>query len=220
MYPNWHRRRRGGHPYISARWTASPNNSYRPPDLSHFYTPEGDLTHPGWMSESEVTNAMIKLRLAGEAKHHPVKAKLKHLHNNECMFILYNSHWTVLLCKHQKLMFFDPAGNPARMYLEGPLPHVHDLNLQCQPQDSVLCANYCLFAADCIINKMPTSNKHNVAADARTFLGNFLYFSPARLGPNCMMMTLYTFHNELGEEFDAVRGRYPKFQNYKQWFLR
>lgn len=164
---------------------------------------------------------MQKLGIQGDARQYPVKARLRHLREDECMFILHQSHWTVLICKKGRLLYFDPAGNPPSACIEGHMPHVHDMNVQCQPQGSVLCGNYCIFFADCMINHLEiNTDRTNVIHMARELLGRFLYFNPAPTNPNCMLMTLYTFHKEIGEEFGGDQSvRYPKFNEYRKYFF-
>nr|DAC81130.1 TPA_asm: LO8 [Blueface angelfish adomavirus] len=179
-------------------------------------TPQGELTHPGWMSAGEVKSSMLKLGLFGSANHYTVKPRLKHLQENECFFILYKHHWVSIVCKSSKLIFFDPAGKPYDMYFDGVYPQIYDLGVQVQDPDSVLCANFCLFFAYAVTKKMPPCSKYDIATNAYLYLNTFLYYSPSPLGANCMAMTLFTFFHKLGEEFDGDKVRYPKFSALRQ----
>ncbi|QGQ59714.1 LO8 [Micropterus dolomieu adomavirus 2] len=185
-----------------------------PAGLDHFVNAQGGFTHSGWLSVSEMTLAMDKLKLKGSVTHVYAPARIRHLQNGQCMFILMHGHWVCLMLKCEKLLFFDPAGQPMHVYLQGHLPHVHDLRMCVQFNQSVLCGNFCLFACFVVMHVMPNVNKHSVPTAAASTLSQFLYQHPSPLGPNCMVMTLFTNDFRLGEEFDDD-PRYPKIAAYR-----
>lgn len=208
MYTRWRRPRFGGHPYQRTQPPAG--------QLANYMTPTGQFAHPGWMSVREVQSALATLDLQGSASHYTSKARLRHMKDGECMFVLLHSHWTVMICMSSCLIFFDPAGRSANHYFEGSLNHVHSLCVKVQPEGDVLCGNFCLFAAFALTKKMPRCSKPEIPECSYMFLARFLYFAPAPISTNAMLMTVFTYTFKLGEEF-TEEHRYPKFQAFRQY---
>lgn len=172
--------------------------------------------HPGWLSTGEIQDAIPKLGIQGAAQHFTTRYKLKHMTHKHCQFILLHGHWTLLICLQNTLLFFDPAGQPVTTYIDTTSNHIHDIAMHVQPRNSVLCGNYCCFAAHVLTHHLPDQTpKHQLASAARMLLSRFLYTLPSPITTNCMMMTIFTYDFEIGEEFQRDAPRYPKVKAYR-----
>ncbi|AWG87408.1 LO8 [Symphysodon discus adomavirus 1] len=213
-YVRW--RQHGGQTFSPQTASSSSPQQVQGFDLQSYVNTQGGFTHVGWMSVTEVTDSMVKLGLRGDARHYVNKARLKHLEETECMFVLHRSHWVVVFNLCSKLVFFDPAGRSPQHYFEGQMHHVLDLGLQVQNPGNVMCANFCLFVCFAVLTRMPTSSKHMLSKDITSYLSRFLYFAPEPTGPNAMLLTCFTFNYRLGEEFGSDQSRYPKLAAFRR----